>query len=175
MVNAQKAEQAHRDYIESRILSAHPVEIVHMLYGVAMENLNAAISYLKSGDALGRSKAVSKAEEAVQELVLALDHSVGAPFTRTLADLYAYVLEQIIKGHARQSEQAFREALAILSTLSAAWSEVKAKVVPDHVGPTNGPVTAEDVSTRPAVEAADPYSAYNENPSVQVASRNWSG
>src|SRR5262249_58543313 len=62
------------------------------------------IAHLKNGDAFARSAAVTKAEMAIDELLLALDHSVGAAFTRTLADLYDYVLRQIIKGHSQQSE-----------------------------------------------------------------------
>ena len=170
MADAVTIQKAHRDYVESRVLSAHPVEIVHLLYQVAMDNLNAAIAHLKNGDAFARSSAVTKAEMAVDELLLALDHSVGAPFTRTLASLYDYVLQQIIKGHARQSEQAFREALAILTTLSTAWTEVRAKVTAEQP-------LAESTATpepEPAQPAEDPVAAYRWGPSAPARSRNWS-
>src|SRR5579864_5444211 len=101
--------QAHRDYLESQILSSSPTEVVQKLYQVAIDNTHAAIRYLKAGEALPRARAVTKAEEAVDELLIALDHSVGAQFTRTLADLYRYVLHQLVLGHARQSEQADRK------------------------------------------------------------------
>lgn len=96
-----------------------------MLYRVAMDSLEQAIADLKKGDALARAQAVTRAQEAVTELSLALDHSVGASFTHTLASLYAYVLDEILKGHAQQSESAFRKALAILSSLHEAWEGVK--------------------------------------------------
>src|SRR5277367_1172480 len=99
MTDAQTAQRAYKDYLESRIATAHPVEIIHLLYQVAIDNLNLAITHLKSGDAFARAKAVTKAELAVDELIIALDHSVGANFTRTLADLYGYVLRQIVAGH----------------------------------------------------------------------------
>ena len=35
-------------YLESRILSAHPVEIVAMLYEVAIDSLNDAIAQLRA-------------------------------------------------------------------------------------------------------------------------------
>src|SRR5579864_2148193 len=77
--------QARRDYIENQSLVTSPTEIVHLLYKVAIDNMRAALDCLKSGDAMARARAVTKAEEAVDELILALDHSAGAQFTRTLA------------------------------------------------------------------------------------------
>src|SRR5438094_9028427 len=96
--DAQAADQALRDYVESRILSAHPLEIVHMLYQLAMDSLRTAIAHLKDGDALARGRAVTRAQGAVNELMLALDHSAGAPFSRTLAELYAYIQELLVKA-----------------------------------------------------------------------------
>ena len=117
MMDPQTLQRAHRDYLESRILSAHPVEVVHMLYQVAIDNLNAALTHLKSGDRFARATTVSRAQEAVNELRVSLDHSVNASYSHTLAGLYGYVLQQIIAGNARQTEQPFQEALSILTTL----------------------------------------------------------
>ncbi len=175
-MDAKILEQAQRSYVEGRILSAHPTEIVHMLYQVAIDNLNAAIAHLRNRDAFARAYAVSKAEEAVGELVLALDHSVNAPFTKTLADLYAYSMQRIVAGHAEQSEQAFREALSILTTLADTWSEVKRRVLEqEHVAEAR----IETPEREPAVESPrivnDPYAAYSENlPAAAAASRDWS-
>jgi len=120
--------QARRDYLENQALITSPTEVIQLLYRVAIDNLRAAIDFLKSGNSLARARAVTKAEEAVDELLLALDHSVGAQFTHTLADLYRYILQQIISGHARQSEQAFRDALTILESLADTWTQVRAKL-----------------------------------------------
>src|SRR5436190_172356 len=115
---------AQRTYLENRVFSAHPAERVYMLYQVALESVNVAIARLKDGDIFARGRAVNKAHEAVDELILALDHSVGANFTNTLADLYAYVQRQLVKGHSQKSEEAFRQALAVLTTLTDAWRQV---------------------------------------------------
>ena len=52
-------QQAQRDYLESRVLSAQPAELVEMLYQVAIQSLKKAIGYLKSGDALARAGEIS--------------------------------------------------------------------------------------------------------------------
>jgi flagellar protein FliS len=164
-------ERFRRDYVETRILSAHPVEIVAMLYEVAIESLNEAIGHLKTGDRRARSKAVTRAEEAIQELLFALDHSVFPSFSRTTAGLYQYALSRMVAGHAKESEAAFQEALTVLKPLGSAWAEVKTQIC-------NEPKAAE----APAVEHpqapdsevfSDPYSAYRQSAGASL-SRDWS-
>jgi flagellar biosynthetic protein FliS len=170
-------QQAHRDYAESQILSAHPVEIVHMLYQVAIDNVNEAIPQLRNRDHFARSRAVTKAQSAIHELLLALDHSVNAPFTDTLSDLYHYCLQQITLGHGKQSEQAFREALSILMTLATAWAEVKKRLCGEEPGLHPG--SSEEASSETLYESsrdsANPYSEYGSSLSSAAFSRDWSG
>jgi flagellar biosynthetic protein FliS len=166
VMDAQATDRARRDYVDLRILSAHPVEIVNMLYQLGMDSLNSALAHLKDGNALARARAVTRAQGAVNELMLALDHEAGAPFSRTLAELYAYVQEQIIRGHTQQSEQAFREALSILKTLAEGWSGVAANICGGD--PAAGTPHAPD---RP--QTKDQSTAYGSSLSLPVTSRDW--
>jgi flagellar protein FliS len=125
MTDAKPHPQAYRDYLESRILSARPVEIVHLLYQVAIENLNAALDCIEKGDIFGRSRAITKAQSAVHELLSALDPSVSPVMARNLAELYDYVQRQIITGHTLRSQEALRNGLRVLTTLSEGWDGVR--------------------------------------------------
>jgi flagellar secretion chaperone FliS len=171
-MDSKTLQQVQRSYAEGQVLSAHPVELVHMLYQVAIDNLNAAIAHLKNRDAFARAYAVSKAEEAVGELVMSLDHSVNAPFTHTLSDLYGYVLQRIVDGHARQSEQAFQEALSILTTLADTWAEVKKRVCEADAS-IEAPAPEPAAADVPA-EVNDRYAAYSQGVPAVVGSRDWS-
>ena len=174
-MDAKTLEQAQRSYVEGQILSAPPTEIVQMLYQAAIDNLHAAIVHLRDGDAFARARVVSKSEEAVGELVLALDHSVNAPFTHTLADLYAYVLQRIVAGHAQQSEQAFREALSILTTLAETWAEVKRRVSEENrAADVKNESQEPEAAAEPAAKVNDPYAAYSQSLPAAVGSRDWS-
>src|SRR5208282_6724513 len=102
-MDSEFAQQAHRNYVESQVLSARPAERVYLLYKVAIDSVKVAIERLKDGDIFARGRAVNKAHEAVDELNFALDHSVGANFTRTLTELYLYVQRQLVKGHSQKS------------------------------------------------------------------------
>jgi flagellar protein FliS len=164
----QFAQQAHRDYIESRVFSAHPVERVQMLYEIAIDSVNTAIARFRDGDIFARGRAVTKAHEAVDELTLALDHSVGASFTHTLAELYGYVQRQLMAGHSQKSEEAFQNALSVLTTLAGAWKEV---VIRTCGSASHG----EPASPEPATSSA-PRSAYDGVPQMSsTSSRDWSG
>jgi flagellar biosynthetic protein FliS len=177
VTDVEALQQAHRDYAQGQILSAHPVEVVHMLYQVAIDNLNEAITQLRNRDHFARSRAVTKSQSAIHELLLALDHSVNAPFTGTLSGLYHYCLQQITQGHGKQSEQAFREALSILTTLATAWAEVKKRLCGEEPGLHPGSSEeASHISHYEAVlEPVNPYAEYSSSLSSAAFSRDWSG
>jgi flagellar protein FliS len=177
MTDGQFEQQAHRTYVESRVFSAHPAERVYMLYEVALESVNTAIARLKDGDIFARGRAVNKAHEAVDELILALDHSVGANFTHTLAELYNYIQRQLVKGHSQKSEEAFRQALAVLTTLTDAWRQVVANTCGSGLVSSELHNPSGDLEQAPAAPAADvsePHSAYGGTPQTAPISRDWS-
>jgi flagellar protein FliS len=179
-MDSEFAQQAHRDYVESQVLSARPAERVYLLYKVAIESVNVAIERLRDGDIFARGRAVNKAHEAVDELNFALDHTVGAKFTRTLAELYIYVQQQLVRGHSQKSERAFQEALSVLTTLADTWKEVVARTCGDnssHQDPQadSRVVTAEESGSRDAIEVSETYAAYNGSPEGSATSRGWSG
>jgi len=172
--SSDPVQQAQRDYLESRVLSAQPAELVEMLYQVAIQSLKKAIGHLKSGDALARAGEVSRAQEAVNELMAALDHSVGASFTQTLASLYAYVQQQILKGHSGPSEDGLQRAIGILSTLEEGWSGVCAELAKanEPVKPP-APLAEPELPEEQPVVAGDRSGEYYQE-AVPVNSRGWS-
>ena len=177
----QLTQQAHKDYVANQVFSARPAERVYLLYQVAIDSVNLAIARLKDGDIFARGRAVNKAHEAVDELILALDHSVGANFTHTLAELYDYVQRQLVRGHSQKSEEAFRQALSVLTTLTDAWKQVvertcegtsiNSELQPDN--PLGAPAEA-PVAKAPG-EVSEPHAAYGAAPQVPPISRDWCG
>jgi flagellar protein FliS len=172
--SSDPVQQAQRDYLQSRVLSAQPAELVEMLYQMAIQSLRKAIGHLKSGDALARAGEITRAQEAVNELMAALDHSVGASFTQTLASLYAYVQQQVLKGHAGPSEEALQRAIGILSTLEEGWSGVCGELskVNQPAAPASPHVEPEQPEEQP-VGGGDRSGDYYQE-AVPVASRGWS-
>jgi len=132
-----------------------------MMYELAIHSLDSAIAHLKSGDAMARAKSVTKAQEAIDELTLSVDHSCGAAFTTTLVELYAYVRNEIVKGHTEQSEAAFLNAIAILKTLREGWEGLQAQQA------AGGGSVEDDSAVR------RPVSAYGQDLAERTESRDW--
>jgi flagellin-specific chaperone FliS len=110
--------------MESSILSAPAVTLVQMIYDVAINSLEAAMDKLASSDAMSRARLVSRAQAAIAELIVSLDHSAEAPLSSQLERLYDYALSEIAKGHAQRSGEAFRNAHSVLIILSEGWAGV---------------------------------------------------
>ena len=174
MMDGQLGRQAQRDYLENRVFSAHPVERVDLLYQVAIDSVNAAIARLKDGDTFARGHAVTKAHEAVEELLVSLDHSVGS-FSRTLAELYVYIQRQLITGHSQRSEQALQEALSVLTTLADAWKVVVERTCGGSSPSNDGQKAPEyEPAPEPVLEVSEPCAAYSSAIEGVSTSRDWS-
>ena len=147
-----------------------------MLYNIALESINSAISRLGDGDVFARGRDVNRAYEAVDELNCALDHSVGASFTRRLSELYAYVQRELLKGHTQKSEQAFREALSVLKTLAVAWDQVVAQTCggTPEAPRADGELDTTEPASRAMLEFSEPHAAYSLSGNDGVKSRDWS-
>lgn len=132
-------------YLESRVLSASPVELVEMLYVAAIEAVGHARAHLASGDIAARGVAVTRASNIVGELVQSLDHSNGGALAADLQHLYDYVLRRLQAGHFEQSDAALAEVETLLGTLAGAWREIAASqrmVASAAAGACEEPATA---------------------------------
>jgi flagellar protein FliS len=118
---------AQQAYLENRVLSAAPVELVRLLYQGALTAIADARQFLADGKIMERSPAITKASAIVIELAAALDHQRGGAISQRLAALYQYMLDRLLEANFHQSDAALAEVLALLSTLSEAWNEAEAE------------------------------------------------
>jgi flagellar protein FliS len=118
------ATSAYDAYLESKVLAADPVELVRMLYRLAIDRIREAREHLEKGDIAGRSKAISVASEALSELNVSLDHVAGGELSRRLAQLYEYIVWRLLEANVHQSAEPLNEALKLLTTLLEAWQGI---------------------------------------------------
>jgi flagellar protein FliS len=114
----------HDAYLESRVLSADPVELVNLLYQACIQAVRDARYHLERGDIGERSRAINRACEIVMELNVALDRDRGGEIAARLAQLYDYVLGRLLEANMQQSDLPLAEVLALLATLGEAWQGV---------------------------------------------------
>lgn len=111
-------------YLESKILSASPVELIGILYGAALDSVREARNCLSAGRIAPRSRAITRAIAILSELGCSLDHAKGGDLSRTLAELYDYMERRLIVANHEQSDMPLAEVLGLLEKLSDAWREV---------------------------------------------------
>jgi flagellar protein FliS len=118
-------QNAHDAYLESRTLSADPMELVRLLYQAATGAVRQARQHLASGEIPERARAISKACEVLIELATSLDYERGGEISRNLARLYDYMHRRLIQANYEQSDQPLQEVLGLLNTLYEAWDGIR--------------------------------------------------
>lgn len=144
---------AHDAYLESKVLTADPVELIRILYRLAMDRTREAIRRHDAGDLEGRVKAVSGASQALAELARSLDYEAGGELSHRLAMLYQYMQFRLVDANYHKSSEPLNEVLSLLSTLAEAWQTVRVEPQP------------------PSIVAAPPWP---EEPAEEAVSAGWS-
>lgn len=115
---------AYDAYLESKILSASPIELVRILYDAGLSAIREARSCLAAGRIEARSRAISQALAILAELSCSLDHGKGGEVSRNLAELYDYMQRRLIAANHQQFDLPLVEALRLMEKLSEAWREI---------------------------------------------------
>jgi flagellar protein FliS len=113
-------------YLETRILSADPVELINIFYEYAILYVQEARDNLARKDIAARSKAIVKAIRIVSELEAALDHAAGGEIAANLGRLYAYMRSRLMTANVRQQDAPLAEVESLLKTVAKGWQGVSA-------------------------------------------------
>ncbi len=120
----------HDAYLESRVLSADPLDLVNLLYQASIQAVRDARHHLAKGEIGERSQAINKACEILMELNAALDRDRGGEIAQRLAQLYDYMLGRLLEANIQQCDAPLAEVLSLLATLSEAWEGVRPAAEP---------------------------------------------
>jgi flagellar secretion chaperone FliS len=117
-------QSAHDKYLENRVLSAEPLELVQMLYQGAIGAVQDARHHLANGEIMERSRSITKACAILTELTTALNRDAGGELTKRLGSLYDYMRRKLLEANFRQSDEPLGEVLSLLATLAEGWAEI---------------------------------------------------
>ncbi|HUB82587.1 MAG TPA: flagellar export chaperone FliS [Bryobacteraceae bacterium] len=121
---------AHETYLEERILSADPVELVHMLYQAAITAVADARHHLAEQRILERARSISKTCDILMELNTSLDFERGGEFSLRLSHLYGYLYRRLVEANVSQKDEPLAEVAGLLHTLMEGWEGAKAGLQP---------------------------------------------
>ncbi len=119
------ASQAHNAYLESRILTADPVELVRVMYQAAIGEIRAARVHLQNKDIRSRTNAINKACAILTELTVSLDLKSGGEYAERLQELYGYMMHKLTQANFEQREEPMTEVCDLLTTLLEGWEEAQ--------------------------------------------------
>jgi flagellar secretion chaperone FliS len=140
------SHNGHDAYLEGRVLSADPLELIRLLYGGASNAVRQARRSLADGDIAGRSRAITNAYDILAELAGSLDHTRGGEIAGRLLALYDYLQRRLIDANVQQADGPLAEVLGLLATLSEAWEGAQQQSAPAR------PASAEAWGTPPPAE-----------------------
>ena len=112
-------------YLESRILSADPIELVHILYEHTLTMVTDARAHLRAGDIPARGRSISRAIAAIDELDGSLDRQVGGSLSQNLGGLYQYMRLRLLTANIQQQDGPLAEVETLMRTLGEAWSAIR--------------------------------------------------
>jgi flagellar secretion chaperone FliS len=121
---------AHNAYLESRILSADPMELVRLMYQAAVSEVQEARRHLRAKDIRSRSKSITKVQNILSELTTVLDHKCGGQFAKNLAQLYDYMMRRLTEANFKQIDEPLAEVLGLLVTLKEGWDGIGQQTQP---------------------------------------------
>ena len=144
------SHNGHNAYLEGRILSADPLELVRLLYQGCSDSVREARRCLAEGQIAARAHAISKACDIFTELITSLDRERGGEIAQRLAQLYDYMQSRLLDAHLRQTDEPLAEVLGLLTTLGEAWAGLQAESRPvvvesnawAQMAPENEPVAS---------------------------------
>jgi flagellar secretion chaperone FliS len=111
-------------YLESRVLSASPLQLVHLAYEGAIDAIAEARGHLAEKRIVQRVQAITKAQQIVMELKSSLDFEQGGDLSKKLDGLYEYMLRRLNDGNVQQNDEPFAEVQGLLETVDQAWKEI---------------------------------------------------
>ncbi|MEO8592034.1 MAG: flagellar export chaperone FliS [Candidatus Solibacter sp.] len=119
-------ENPYASSLETKILSATPLELVQLLYQAAIDAVQSARRHLSRGEIAERARSVGKAVEILTELGGSLDHQRGGAISTRLASLYDYLQVTLLDANFQQADDGLEKAETLLKTLNEAWSAIEA-------------------------------------------------
>jgi flagellar protein FliS len=113
-----------RRYQEVEIKISTPIELVVLLYDVAVASIQKAQECMAAHDIAGRTRCLNKAMAILTELQANLNFETGGDIAPSLDRLYRYMKNCIFQANLRQDPTPLKEILRLLSSLREAWLKV---------------------------------------------------
>jgi flagellar protein FliS len=113
-----------QNYRRTDVITADPKRLVLMCYEGAIASLSMGKQKMINEDYEGKCRAITKAQDIINELLCALDYERGGAVAKSLDSIYNYMLRRILHADLNKDISAFDEVVNMLNELKSAWEAV---------------------------------------------------
>ena len=117
---------AYAQYRTQAVTTASPAQLVAMLYQGALTAITVAEQALAAddGDRELAHRELVRAQAIVTELTVSLDHEQGGEIARSLASLYEFCSERLLRANVSKDAGLLPGVRRTLAGLAEAWNEM---------------------------------------------------
>jgi len=122
---------ARRIYQDSAVRGATPIELVIVLYDVAIEDMRRALTAMQGSDIEARTKQISHALMVLQQLQGTLDFERGGSAARQFEQFYNLVRAKLLEAQMRSSPELMQQQIRYMSEVRDCWTAAKRMLQPN--------------------------------------------
>ena len=120
-------------YKETRVKTARQGQLIIMLYGEAVRQLDHALNFMVLHDTAGKrdpsniekiGRAMVKTQEIISELMVSLDFEQGGDVAKNLFALYTWFNRELIECNINQDTKRLSTVRDLIDDLRNAWQEI---------------------------------------------------
>jgi len=121
-MNTPNPDHAYR---EASVRSADAVELVIMLYDIAIADMRRAIEAATNGDIERRTNEIRHAMLVLEQLQGTLNMEQGGQTAQSLDRLYSYIRGKLLEAQIKSAVPVLEEQLGYLLSVRDAWKQVQ--------------------------------------------------
>jgi flagellar protein FliS len=110
--------------VHAGVAAADPHGLVLMLLDAAVDRLTTARGCIQRGETVRKAKLLHGCVMLVTELRGSLNMAQGGPLAQNLSDLYAYMIQQLLRANVANDATLVTEVLGLLGDIRSGWAAI---------------------------------------------------
>lgn len=116
-------------YQRAQVSGASQRDLIVMCYKGGIKYMLDSRQKLEAGDISGFSESIEKAHRVIVHLYTTLDMEKGGEIAQKLAELYAYMINQIYLLNATKNIELFDGIIKVMTTLKEGWENLDSRAL----------------------------------------------
>lgn len=125
-------------YRRTEVFTSDPRKLVIMCYEGAISNLRLARESYEVRDYETKARALQKAYDIINELMMSLNFEKGGAVAVSLDGLYKFMIRHLMMGDLNKDLKAFDQVIGMLEELASAWKSIPANHNPQPAAGQGG-------------------------------------